>query len=211
MLGRRPEWALLGQRRQRDQECGPVPQEVIQEPALYDKQATKAFSKQWKSQCSKFQKILKQWLDIPYPPFAYLCTKDFKISQQLETRLGVWSRSEVCAALAMACSPLSVLLWESVRLHSLCQPWCPESPLLPVAIVGSRPAWSSFKPDQQDRVKRQGDASAACVTARCKLVRLESSSWVNEKTVWGTRISLCLLDLKESSTLLEGVHFSVKL
>lgn len=80
---------MLGKRRRGDQECGPVPQEVIHEPALQDKQPTKVFSKQRKSQCSEFQKILKQWLHIPFPLFAYLCTECFQIDQQLGSCLGL--------------------------------------------------------------------------------------------------------------------------
>lgn len=72
-----------------------LPQEVIQEPALHDKQPTKVFSKQRKSQCSEFQKILKQWLHIPFPPCAYLCTESFQIDQQLGSCLGLQGRNEV--------------------------------------------------------------------------------------------------------------------
>ena len=96
-----------------------------------------------------------------------------------------WSVREMCWQ--WPCSPVSPLLSGERESRSLCQPCCPESLLLPVATLGWRPAWSSFKPDQQDRVKRQGDASVVHVTTRCKVVSFESSSWINEQTIWRTR------------------------
>lgn len=109
---------MLGKRRRGDQECGPVPQEVIHEPALDDKQPTKVFSKQRKSQCSEFQKILKQWLHIPFPLFAYLCTECFQIGQQLGSCLGLRSGNEVGEKLAghWPSSPVPSLLSERVGL-----------------------------------------------------------------------------------------------
>ena len=109
---------MLGKRRRGDQECGPVPQEVIHEPALHDKQPTKVFSKQRKSQCSEFQKILKQWLHIPFPLFAYLCTECFQIDQQLGSCLGLRGRNEEGEKRAgwWPSSPVLPLLSERVGL-----------------------------------------------------------------------------------------------
>ena len=181
MQGRRPEWALPGKRRRGDQECAPVPQEVIHEPALVDKQPIKVFSKQWKSQSSEFQKILKQWLHIPFPLFAYLCAECFQIDLQLGSCLGLRGRNEVGEKPAghWLSSPVPSLLLECESRSPL-QPGSPEPLLLPRALLGWRPARSLFKPRQLDRGQRQGDASVVHVTTRCKWVRLESSSWGNQ-------------------------------
>ena len=82
----------------------------------------------------------------------------------------------VVAELASAAPPLGACGSRSPRQPRSSEPLCSHEP-----------ARSLFKPHQQDGGQRQGHASVVHVTTRCKWVSLESSSWGNQKTIWGTR------------------------